>query len=329
MGTPPPWWSAYNSLSPLQTSQGIGMANSHSSYSPTDTKPSVATRMVEQLMQQLKQFAGFRASPQIQRKLERIFQNSADLSSFLHGIESDTSNNQLAALVEDLTNHETYFFRERAHLNALEDVVIPALVQRKKQQGGIKKISLWSAACATGEEAYTLTMLTLNTLVRLGVAHEATRGNITLPADWKLEVLGTDISRQAIRIAREATYIERREGLSSFRQFPPAYLRFFDLVNCDDNDRKTWQIKESVRRHMRFDLHNLMNPLPPQRDFDVIFCRNALIYMDQEPQKIIVRALHQALQHGGCLVLSLVDTMAVPNLYHENRQNKCVLYEKR
>ena len=144
-----------------------------------------------------------------------------------------------------------------------------------------------------------------------------------------LQVCHRIISRQAIRIAREATYIERREGLSSFRQFPPAYLRFFDLVNCDDNDRKTWQIKESVRRHMRFDLHNLMNPLPPQRDFDVIFCRNALIYMDQEPQKIIVRALHQALQHGGCLVLSLVDTMAVPNLYHENRQNKCVLYEKR
>ncbi|MBK8103272.1 MAG: methyltransferase domain-containing protein [Cellvibrionales bacterium] len=308
-------------------SETLGMANlSHSSLA--DTKASASTRMVEQLMQLLKQFAGFRASPQIQRKLERIFQNSADLSTFLHSIENDAGKSQLAALVEDLTNHETYFFRERAHLNALEDVVIPALVQRKKQQGGIKKISLWSAACATGEEAYTLTMLTLNTLVRLGIAHEATRGNITLPADWKLEVLGTDISRQAIRIAREATYTQRQEGLSSFRQFPPAYLRFFDLISSDDSDRKTWQIKDSVRRHVHFDLHNLMNPLPPQREFDVIFCRNALIYMDHEPQKIIVRALHQALQHGGCLMLSLVDTMAVPNLYHENRQNKCVIYEK-
>lgn len=302
------------------------MANSSSSL--TDNQASASTRTVEQLMQLLKQFAGFRSSPQIQRKLERIFQNPADLTNFLRSVEADTSKSQLAALVEDLTNHETYFFRERAHLNALEDVLIPALVRKKRQQGGIKKIAIWSAACATGEEAYTLTMLTLNTLVRLGIGHETTAGDISLPADWKLSVLGTDISRQAIRIAREATYTQRREGLSSFRQFPPAYLRFFDLVSDDGNHRKIWRIKDSVRRHVHFDLHNLMNPLPPQREFDVIFCRNALIYMDNEPQKVIVRALHQALQPGGCLMLSLVDTMAAPHLYRENRQNKCVIYEK-
>lgn len=298
------------------------------SHSPIDSRASASTRTVEQLMHLLKQFAGFRSSPQIQRKLERIFQNPADLTEFLRGVEADTSKSQLAALVEDLTNHETYFFRERAHLNALEDVVIPALVQKKKQQGGIKKIAIWSAACATGEEAYTLTMLALNTLVRLGIGHEATAGNVTLPPDWKLDILGTDISRQAVRIARDATYTQRREGLSSFRQFPPAYLRFFDLVSDDGNDRKTWRIKDSVRRHVQFDLHNLMNPLPPQREFDVIFCRNALIYMDNEPQKSIVRTLHHALQPGGCLMLSLVDTMAAPQLYRENRQNKCVIYEK-
>lgn len=300
----------------------------HSSHQRIDTQAAAATRMVEQLMQLLKQFAGFRASPQIQRKLERIFQNPTDLSAFLHSVENDAGKGQLAALVEDLTNHETYFFRERAHLNALEDVVIPALVQKKKQQGGIKKIALWSAACATGEEAYTLAMLALNTLVRLGVAHETTAGHVVLPADWKLEILGTDISRQAIRIAREATYTQRREGLSSFRQFPPAYLRFFELLSDDGQERKTWRLKDSVRRHVHFDLHNLMNPMPPQREFDVIFCRNALIYMDAEPQKVIVRALHQALQHGGSLMLSLVDTMSAPHLYRENRQNKCVIYEK-
>ncbi|MFO1347056.1 MAG: protein-glutamate O-methyltransferase CheR [Pseudomonadales bacterium] len=300
----------------------------HSSHQRIDTQTTAATRMVEQLMQLLKQFAGFRASPQIQRKLERIFQNPADLSAFLHSVENDAGKNQLAALVEDLTNHETYFFRERAHLNALEDVVIPALVQKKKQQGGIKKIALWSAACATGEEAYTLAMLTLNTLVRLGIAHETTAGHVSLPADWKLNILGTDISRQAIRIAREATYTQRREGLSSFRQFPPAYWRFFELLSDDGQERKTWRLKDSVRRHVHFDLHNLMNPLPPQREFDVIFCRNALIYMDAEPQKVIVRTLHQALQHGGSLMLSLVDTMSTPHLYRENRQNKCVIYEK-
>lgn len=172
-------------------------------------------------------------------------------------------------------------------------------------------------------------MLTLNTLLKHGIGSESTPGNITLPPDWKLEVLGTDISRQAVRIARDAMYSSRSEGLSSFRQFPKEYLRFFDEAETDpDSGRKNYRIKPSITRHTRFDLFNLMSPAPPQRDIDVIFCRNVLIYMDVESQKSIIRLLHQALQPGGCLMLSLVDSIAAPDLFHENRQNKCVIYEK-
>jgi chemotaxis protein methyltransferase CheR len=233
------------------------------------------------------------------------------------------------ALVEDLTNHETYFFRERAHLDAMEHVVLPALIQKKQQQSGTKKIIIWSAACATGEEAYTLTMLALNTLLKLGVGKETTPGDITLPADWKLEVLGTDISRQAVRIAKDAMYSSRTEGLSSFRQFPQEYMRFFDETDSKPGgDRKNYRIKPSVTRHTRFDLFNLMSAIPPQREIDIIFCRNVLIYMDSESQKLIIRSLNQAMQSGGSLMLSLVDSMVVPDLFRENRQNRCVIYEK-
>jgi chemotaxis protein methyltransferase CheR len=288
-----------------------------------------AGQLVERLMLMLKQFAGFRASPQIQRKLERIFHNSADLTDFISAVEQDSTKTELMALVEDLTNHETYFFRERAHLDAMAQVVIPALVQKKQKQSGTKKITLWSAACATGEEAYTLTMLTLNTLLALGIGSETTPGNITLPPDWKLEILGTDISRQAIRIAKDAMYSSRTEGLSSFRQFPEEYLRFFDAAEQNPgSDKKNYRIKPSITRHTRFDLFNLMSPIPPQRDIDVIFCRNVLIYMDIESQKTIIRSLGQALQPGGCLMLSLVDSMVVTNLFQENRQKRCVIYEK-
>jgi chemotaxis protein methyltransferase CheR len=285
--------------------------------------------LVERLMLLLKQFAGFRASPQIQRKLERIFQNSADLNDFILAVEKDATKTELIALVEDLTNHETYFFRERAHLDAMEQIVIPALIQKKKQQGGTKKITLWSAACATGEEAYTLAMLALNTLLKHGIGVEATPGNITLPPDWKLEVLGTDISRQAVRIAKDALYSSRSEGLSSFRQFPQEYLRFFDEAGPSPaRDRKIYRIKPSITRYTRFDLFNLMSLAPPQRDIDVVFCRNVLIYMDIESQKSIIRSLHQSLQSGGSLMLSLVDSMVAPDLFRENRQNRCVIYEK-
>lgn len=288
-----------------------------------------AEQLVERLMLLLKQFAGFRASPQIQRKLERIFQNPSDLTDFIRAVEKDTTKAELMALVEDLTNHETYFFRERAHLDAMEHVVLPALIQKKQQQSGTKKILIWSAACATGEEAYTLTMLALNTLLKLGIGKETTPGDITLPADWKLEVLGTDISRQAVRIAKDAMYGSRTEGLSSFRQFPQEYMRFFDAADSKpSSDRKNYRIKPSVTRHTRFDLFNLMSAIPPQRDIDIIFCRNVLIYMDSESQKLIIRSLNQAMQSGGSLMLSLVDSMVVPDLFRENRQNRCVIYEK-
>lgn len=98
-----------------------------------------AGQLVERLMLMLKQFAGFRASPQIQRKLERIFQNPAELNEFIRNVEKDSAKKELAALVEDLTNHETYFFRERAHLDAMEQVVIPALIQKKNCTAAQKK----------------------------------------------------------------------------------------------------------------------------------------------------------------------------------------------
>ncbi|HQQ75342.1 MAG TPA: hypothetical protein PK031_09335, partial [Pseudomonadales bacterium] len=97
---------------------------------PTPHQHPDPSRLVERLMLLLKQFAGFRASPQIQRKLERIFQNPADLADFIRAVEHDSTKAELAALVEDLTNHETYFFRERAHLDAMEQVIIPALVEK-------------------------------------------------------------------------------------------------------------------------------------------------------------------------------------------------------
>lgn len=278
----------------------------------------------------LKEFAGFRSSPQIQRKLERIFHNPLDLAEFIKAVEQDPYRGDLVALVEDLTNHETYFFRERAHLDAMENVILPRLIDAKKVQPGIKKLTLWSAACATGEEVYTLTMIALRTLVAKGVGRENTAGEITLPTDWKLEVIGTDISRQAVRIARDARYLARQEGLSSFRQFPAEYLVFFEEVAMPaaPADRKTYNVRKSVCRYTRFEQYNLMSKHLLQRDIDVIFCRNVLIYMDIESQKAIIRSLYNALTPGGSLILSLVDSMSVPQLFRENRQNRCVIYEK-
>jgi len=298
--------------------------------SPIATSPPETSLLVGKLMALLKEFAGFRASPQIQRKLERIFHHPAELATFIKEVEKDPYRGDLIALVEDLTNHETYFFRERAHLDALENILLPRLIEEKRHQSGIKKITLWSAACATGEEAYTLVMIALRELKAHGIGQQSTAGDITLPPDWKLDVIGTDISRQAVRIAKDARYTSRKEGLSSFRQFPPDYFGFFNEITAPApaSDRQTYNIKPCVTRHTRFEHFNLMNKSGAPRDVDIIFCRNVLIYMDIESQKTIIRSLFQALKPGGHLILSLVDAMSVPQLFKENRQNRCVIYAK-
>jgi chemotaxis protein methyltransferase CheR len=300
--------------------------------SQTAISPPETSLLVGKLMALLKEFAGFRASPQIQRKLERIFHHPTELAAFIKEVEKDPYRGDLIALVEDLTNHETYFFRERAHLDALEKILLPRLIEEKRRQTGIKKLTLWSAACATGEEAYTLAMIALSVLKSQGIARENTSGEIMLPADWKLDVFGTDISRQAVRIAKDARYTSRKEGLSSFRQFPPDYFGFFNEITAaaptPATDRQTYSIKPSITRHTRFEQFNLMNKSGAPRDVDIIFCRNVLIYMDIESQKTIIRSLFQALKPGGHLILSLVDSMSVPQLFKENRQNRCVIYEK-
>lgn len=298
---------------------------------PASTTPADTGELVGRLMAMLRDFAGFRASPQIQRKLERIFSNASDLQAFIQAMQQDAARTELAALVEDLTNHETYFFRERAHLDALRDVVLPRLIAEKASKPGPRRITLWSAACATGEEAYTLAMIALRKLVAHGIAREKSPGDIVLPPDWQLDVVGSDISRQAVRIAKDARYTARQDGLSSFRQFPDEFLCFLDDVTSaapHHGDRKTYSVKPALTRYVRFTQFNLMNPQPPVAGADVIFCRNVLIYMDAESQKRIIRSLHQALHTGGSLMLSLVDAMTVPQLFRENRQTRCVIYEK-
>jgi chemotaxis protein methyltransferase CheR len=298
---------------------------------PNTPHPAETSELVGRLMAMLRDFAGFRASSQIQRKLERIFGNPDDLVQFLHAVAQDPARTELTALVEDLTNHETYFFRERAHLDALAEVILPRLIAEKKAAPGLRRLTLWSAACATGEEAYTLTMIALRALITHGVAHEKPSGEIVLPPDWKLDVLGTDISRQAVRIARDARYTMRKECLSSFRQFPEEYFCFFDEMTPPlqtQGDRKTYKVKDTITRFTRFEQFNLMNQNHPCKNADVIFCRNVLIYMDAESQKRIIRSLHQALRADGTLLLSLVDAMTVPQLFRENRQSRCVIYEK-
>lgn len=315
-------------------------ASAAPAVAPTSAVPAAATTQavapatqatvpVQRLLGVLRSFAGFRSTPHLQRKLEKVFREMSpdELSRWVDSLLADPARRELVALVEDLTNHETYFFRDTPQLDLLEKHVLPELVQRKLNSVD-KTIRIWSAACATGEEAWTLALMTLQALLDAGVARELRSGEVWLPPDWKLDVLGTDISRQAIRVARAGAY--RTEALASFRQFPARYLRFFDDVEAARSGQPAYRhVHESLRRHVSFELFNLVSAEPLRRQHDLVLCRNVLIYIDTAMHGDVQRMLASALRPGGHLMLGVVDRLQPRELFNDRWFSRCVIHERK
>ena len=160
-------------------------------------------------------------------------------------------------VVEAMTTNETYFFRDPAHYEAIRTVLLPRL---KEDRRDTKKLRFWSAAASTGQEAYSLAML----LLEEGLS------------DWNIQILGTDFSSQVLERARSGKYqqIEVNRGL-------PAAL----LVKHFRRSGVDWQLSEPVRRMVRFETIDLRKSMRALGPFDLVFCRNVMIYFDAETKK--------------------------------------------
>jgi chemotaxis protein methyltransferase CheR len=174
-------------------------------------------------------------------------------------------------VIEAMTTNETYFFREPAHFEALKNTILPALLAGRRQS---RKFSIWSAAASTGQEAYSLAML----LAGMGLQE----GDVT--------IVGTDLAENVLEKAREGKYsqLEVNRGL-------PAAL----LLKYFTRHQSLWQIKPAVRKMVRFhalDLRNIGHALGP---FDVILCRNVLIYFGVDTKRQIVDQIRTVLHPGG------------------------------
>jgi chemotaxis protein methyltransferase CheR len=183
-------------------------------------------------------------------------------------------------VVEAMTTNETYFFRDPAHYDAIRTVLLPRL---KQEHGDTRRMRFWSAASSTGQEAYSLAI----TLLEEGLG------------DWNIQILGTDFSSQVLERARSGKYqqIEVNRGL-------PVSL----LVKYVRRSGVDWQVNEAVRRLVRFESIDLRNSLRAYGPFDLVFCRNVMIYFDVETRRRILRELHGTLFRGGWLLLGGVET---------------------
>lgn len=194
---------------------------------------------------------------------------------------------KLAALI---TTRETYFFRMPGQFEALQEVVLPGIVDREGraslralsvQEPYRMRLRAWSAGCATGQEAYSLAMQVLEAL--------------RYPKAWDVRILGTDINADALETARAGRYDATRLGSVP----PPLIEKYFRVCSPDEI-----MVSDEVREITAFEVLNL-RALPDQETFrnafDIIFCRNVMIYFDLPAQQRVVTALAACLKPGGYL----------------------------
>ncbi|MBM4107517.1 MAG: protein-glutamate O-methyltransferase CheR [Phycisphaerae bacterium] len=184
-----------------------------------------------------------------------------------------------------ITINETSFFRNEPQLSFFEKTVLPELLERRE---GVKRLRLWSAPCSTGEEPYTLAIILHRSMgVRL--------------MDWRIEILGTDISEKCLEAAAQAKYTEY-----SMRSVPPLVRqRYFK------QDGPYWALDPTIKQMVSFDLHNLKDSLAARRrgTWDAILCRNCLIYFDDAMKQQVLATFAQTLAADGTLLIGHSETI--------------------
>jgi chemotaxis protein methyltransferase CheR len=186
---------------------------------------------------------------------------------------------ELKTFLDTVTTNLTRFFRNQAHFDAIEKFVVPILL---KQRASERRLRFWSAGCSTGEEPYTIAMLLRE----------------VLPAGWSFEVIASDISLKSLMVGKEGFYADGR-----LQGVPESYLgKYFEKKPGG------YQIRDDLRRTVRFDYHNLKND-SGLRNLDVIFCRNVLIYFDEAAQKAAVERFWDATSAHGFLFIGHSESL--------------------
>ncbi len=186
-------------------------------------------------------------------------------------------------VVEALLNNETYFFRDRAPFDLLERHALPELAKRRAKS---RRLSIWSAGCSTGQEVYSLAML-------FAQSPEQWRG-------WTIDILGTDVSTACIDRARAGSYsqfeVQRGLGINQ-------------MIKWFEESSDGWRAVEGLRAPVRFQVHNLLEPPPHPREFDIVLCRNVLLYLSSDKKTLAFERLVTGMAEDGWLMLGAGETV--------------------
>jgi len=186
-------------------------------------------------------------------------------------------------VVEALLNNETYFFRDRTPFDTLARHAIPELAKMRHKS---RRIRIWSAGCSTGQEVYSIAML---------FAEEPEKWH-----GWTVDILGSDVSTACIDRARSGVYsqfeVQRGLGINQ-------------MIRWLEETGDGWRAIEPLRKPVRFQVHNLLEPAPHPGGFDVVLCRNVLLYLNPEKKALAFERLAGSMAEDGWLMLGAGETV--------------------
>jgi len=189
-------------------------------------------------------------------------------------------------IVDAITTNETLFFRDNSPYEALRHKILPNLIDQTLDGRRPKRLRIWSAACSTGQEPYSLAM---------------TLRDVVPDVDsWDIEILGTDVSPSALEHAKAGIYT----NLEISRGIDAEYQDRYFVRNTHD-----WEICKSIRKLVRFEKRNLLEAFLEQHYFDIIFCRNVAIYFEKKERDELFRRLADTLTREGVLVVGSAESL--------------------
>jgi chemotaxis protein methyltransferase CheR len=186
-------------------------------------------------------------------------------------------------VTESMTTNESFFFRDKTPFEHFDKIMLPALL---KSRSARRKLRIWCAAASTGQEPYSIAMLLKERAGQL--------------KDWSVEILGTDLSADVIERAKAGLYsqFEVQRGL-------PIQL----LMKYFAKEGEQWRVRQDIRAMVQYSVRNLLDPFTALGTFDVVFCRNVLIYFDEATKRTVLDRLAQLLANDGYLSLGAAETV--------------------
>lgn len=216
--------------------------------------------------------------------------NLTTITDYCHYLQGPKAGEELPHLIDVISTNHTYFFRENAHFDFLSQTILPEMV-KARTAARWPRLNMWSAACSSGEEPYTLALLL-----------EQFFGQQAVKWPWQIDA--TDISNPILQKAREGVYKD-----DAVAKIPVAMQRTF-FQQGTGAEAGTYRVKPALKEHIRFRQLNLLGPsIPFTEPFQIIFCRNVMIYFDRATQEELVSRLTRLLVPGGYLLVGHSESL--------------------